>query len=365
MIVSVPNSEVELIMTSTSTLASYERYVTLRRDHIRGETIEPAERINAMARDAVRDLETHTKAHTSDCQAMLSLADVLCDLNGYKRAERLVRSVLRATDDSQLRAQAYYLLSFLAGRKKQDESYPECSKQFYLKALECEPGHVDASRLLADHYWDGEGDIKAAVRVLHEALRHHPDSIDIMEQLGYIYNLKGKARHALKYYLRAEEFSSQPARNDYNIIVGLGKCGRWQEALARYLESEERDWKTRAPHPKTLAKLTSTTFIEILKCCATRVEAAPDDLEERVYFAMCLESIGGGYNRGLVDVLVERVDEKAPKRFELIAERMTQRINNDLVARGIYEFVPITNPWPPNWREKRQAELTPKRGEGH
>lgn len=127
--------------------------------------------------------------------AFYPLLDLYMRTRNYDKAVRLCDKMLRVHPDNPSIQEAAGRVLVMLG--KNDEAV-----KFYEKAVDLNPGQIDARRALVELYL-AQGLHMNALQQCDELLRHRPDDPQLLQKTAQIYQILGNRQRALEYYEKA------------------------------------------------------------------------------------------------------------------------------------------------------------------
>jgi tetratricopeptide (TPR) repeat protein len=294
----------------------------------------------------VARIEAEHSREPTNTLVLALLAEGLCELES-PRARETAMLVLGSEPDPAAAARA---LCVLADCEDAEEGagYSAAGIEYCRKALARSPADVKAAVMLADRLYD-QGEDSEAKSIMDAALRMNPDSAELLMEAAFIKRVSGPHEEVVAHLLKLEKIKGRQSGNCSRIAVAYAHLGDFAESLMWCRRGQEQeaieDAKAgRTGRPRSGVHHPALELI-IDKAIVARSER-PGDPDALCFLAMCfwfLPAIGA---RLVTDVIVRSMDPVASARFDILAERATLKLNNDLLKGGAFEHVPVTNPWP-------------------
>lgn len=297
-------------------------------------------------------IEGQIALRPGDAWLVAMYADVMLSLRRMGEAREKALSVLSLDAVPGASALALCVLACCedsAHMEATGGTYSPAGTEYYRRALAVNPGDVRAASMLADRLFDGCGDDAEALRVINEALRVNPESTVLLGEAAFIKRFRGPYEEVVAHLLKLEGLKGLDAGRCSTLAVAYARLRDYANAVAwcRRGRVVEEDVREAVGDMRRRPGVDHPAFDVIVDRAVEAVGVQPDDLDCLCYLAMCFWFMPAIGAQLVADAIIEGIDEAAPKKFEILAERATQKLSDELLRAGAFEYVPVMNPWPP------------------
>ena len=218
--------------------------------------------------------------------------------------------------------------------------------KYYQKCLEIDPQHLWANLDTATELKE-IGDLEAAERQIHQALKYHPHNYHALIQLGLLEQRRQQLDVALKHFQTVKEKYPEKIEPHFHTIEILGYLGRFEEAknnIASLQTKYPEDSRVfiRAGHLERLLGHRENA-LHCYNLAKEKSTNSSQKLEAQIFSAEELRELGR-WNEAMK--LIEETIEQFPEnlRLQIIKGSILQKQPNLIAATNLYKNILATEP---------------------
>lgn len=183
-----------------------------------------------MKSDARRYLSEAVKIDPTSSFLHVKVAENALAMNDVGTAEDELKTAIMLNEKN---ADAYYLLGrirYLEGKSKKDEENIRSAIEYFKRAVQCNPGHVNAQNYLGTISYD-MGDYSQAVEAFRELVKVRPYDAEIRYKLGTAYAEIGELDKAIEGLRAAVMIDEDHVQARTQLASLYARKGRYLDAV--------------------------------------------------------------------------------------------------------------------------------------